>query len=97
MQVGQLGTDVQVTQGVGSDEISVTGGPAGGVPVAVAKLFTCPASISAWVIVYVAVKVVVSEAPIAKEAKGPPKTFTSGSVTVILVRIALPVFVIVKL
>ena len=37
--------------GLGSEDVSVTFGPEGGVPTAVAKLFTWPASISAWVIV----------------------------------------------
>ena len=41
---------VQVTQGVGSEEVSVTFGPTGGVPVAVAKFSTCPAAKSAAVI-----------------------------------------------
>ena len=50
VQVGQSTTGSQVAQGVGSDEESVTEGPEGGVPVAIAKLFTCPASISACVI-----------------------------------------------
>ncbi|GAA4071976.1 hypothetical protein GCM10022389_16510 [Flavobacterium cheonanense] len=36
VQVGSIG--VQLVQGVGSVEVPVTGGPEGGVPVAVAKL-----------------------------------------------------------
>ena len=41
VQVGHPGTTLQLgPQGVGSEESSVTFGPFGGVPVAVAKLFT---------------------------------------------------------
>jgi hypothetical protein len=41
----------------GFDGGLITGGPVGGVPVDVAESFTDPASRSAWVTVYVAVKV----------------------------------------
>ncbi len=40
VQVKQVGIVGQVVQGVGSLEVSVTGGPDGGVPVAVARLYT---------------------------------------------------------
>ena len=63
VQVGSTG--VQEGHGVGSDESSVTVTPVGSIPDAVAKLSTWPASISAWVNVYVAVYVDV--APTASE------------------------------
>ena len=75
---------------------SVTVPPPGFVPVAQATLSTLPASMSACVSVYVAVKVVLFEAPGASDAIGPPTTVTLGSVTVTLVSVTLPVFVTVK-
>ena len=92
----QFGLIVQVVQGVGSVEVPVTGFPLGSCPVAVAKLSTWPALISAWVITWVAVNVVESEAPTARVAIGPPITVALISVTVTLVRVVLPVLVTTK-
>jgi hypothetical protein len=47
---------------------------------------------SPWVRIYVPVKVVLSMAPGANVAIGPPTIVTNGSVTVTLVRVTLPVF-----
>ena len=47
VHVGQSGLIGHVVHGVGSVEVPVTGFPIGGVPVAIAKLNTTPASISA--------------------------------------------------
>ena len=54
-------------------------------------LSTLPASMSAWVIVYVAVHVAVSPGSRVAAATG-QLTLTSGSLTVTLVRVTLPVF-----
>ena len=94
IQVGSIG--VQLVQGVGSEEVSVTGGPRGGFPVAVAKLSTWPASISACVIMWTAVNAVELEAPTARVANE-PVTVALISVTVMLVRVTLPVLVTTKL
>ena len=94
VQVGSIG--VQLVQGVGSLEVSVTGDPRGGFPVAVAKLSTWPASISAWVIMWTAVNAVELEAPTARVANE-PVTVALISVTVMLVRVTLPVLVTTKL
>ena len=59
---------------------------------AVAVLSTLPKSMSACVIVYCAVNVLLSLAPTARVDNGPPLTFTNGSVIVILVNVILPVF-----
>ena len=50
---------------------------------------TEPLSISAWVIVYVPVKVVVSVS-LTSRVVGPPLTVTSGSETITLVRVTFP-------
>ena len=76
-----------------SPSVAVTGGPAGGVPVVVAVFVNVPASISDCVSVYVAVKVLLSVAPGASDAIGPPTTVASGSEIVMLVRVVFPVFV----
>ena len=94
VQVGSIG--VQFVHGVGSLEVSVTWGPRGGFPVAVAKLSTWPASISAWVITWTAVNAVESEEPTARVAKE-PETVALISVTVILVSVTLPLLVTTKL
>ena len=96
VHVVQFGAGSQFVHGVGSLEVSVTGGPDGGVPEAVAKLSTWPASISACVITWTAVNAVELEAPTARVAKE-PETVALISVTVILVRVTLPVFVTTKL
>ena len=75
---------------------SVTFGPVGGVPVAVAWFVTLPLLMFACVIVYVAVKVELSLAPGARLAIGPPDTVANGSVIVTFVSVTFPVFVTVK-
>ena len=51
VQSGQVEIVGHVVQGVGSVDVPITGGPDGGVPVVVAKLYTHPALISDCVIV----------------------------------------------
>ena len=62
-----------------------------------ATFVNVPLSISAWVIVYVPVKVVASEAPGARDGIGSPKISIRGSVTYTFVRVVFPSFVMVKL
>ena len=96
VQSGHAGSTGQLVHGSGSVEVLVTSSPFGSFPVAVAKLYTIPASISAWVTVWTAVNVVLSEAPTAKLANGPPLTTALLSVTVMLVKVVLPVFLTTK-
>ena len=81
-----------------SSSESVTFGPLGGVPVAVAVFVNVPASMLTWVRVYVPVKVVVSLAPGDRLAIGPALIVTPPIVSarVILVNMTLPEFVTVK-
>ena len=81
---------------LGSSDVSVTGSPLGSIPVTIEELTTPPLSMSACVIVNVPVNVVLSLAPGAKLASGPPTTVTKGSVIVIFVRVLPPVFVTVN-
>ena len=79
---------------IGVSVVSVAVGavtPAGGVPVAVAELATCPEFTSAWVSVYVAVQVVV--APGASVVTGQDTAPTLASVTPTPVSVTLPVLV----
>ncbi len=74
----------------------VTAGPVGGVPVAVALLFTVPALISAWVIVCVPVQVVL--APGASVVTGQMAAASRlASLIAIPVSVTLPVLVTRKL
>ena len=72
-----------------------TAGPVGGVPCAVAALFTAPAFTSACVIVYVFVHVV--DAPGAKVVTGQVTAPTLASVIPTDVNVTAPVFVTRKL
>jgi hypothetical protein len=80
---------VRVT-GVVVELVVVTAAPVGGVPDAVAVLFTVPASTSAWVTVYVAVQVV--EIPGSSEVTGHETVPTFESLTPTVVSVTLPVF-----
>ena len=81
-----------------SSERSVTAGPVGGVPRAVAWLTTKPVSIFAWVSTSRAVIVVLFIPAGASVAIGPPVITrpTKGSVTDTLVSVTFPVLVIAK-
>jgi hypothetical protein len=76
--------------GVLTELVPVTAAPVGGVPVAVAVLFTTPASTSACVSVYDFVHVV--DAPGASDATGQDTGPTFGSETPTLVSVTLPAF-----
>jgi hypothetical protein len=76
--------------GVLTELVAVIAEPVGGVPVAVAVLFTTPASTSACVSVYNFVHVV--DAAGAREVNGHVTVPTFGSVTPTLVSVTLPVF-----
>jgi len=73
-------------------EMSVTTTPPGALPWVTAVFSNPPASMSACVSVYVAVKASV-DSPAAREATGPPATLTFGSVTTTSVNPTLPTFV----
>ena len=81
---------------VGSSELSDTGVPLGVVPVAVAIFVILPLLICDCVNTSVAVNVELFVAPGASVANGPPVTVTNGSVTVILLKVTLPVLVTAK-
>ena len=74
----------------GVDQSLVTAAPVGGVPDAVAVLFTVPASTSACVSVYVFVQVVVAAGASVETGQETVPTF--GSLTPTLVNVTLPVF-----
>ena len=83
---GYAGTGVLV------ESSSVTFGPEGGVPLAVAVLFTVPASTSAWVSTYAAaVQVVLAPGSRVLAAQVTVPTF--GSVTPTVVRVTVPMLV----
>ena len=65
-------------------------------PVTVAVFVYVPASISVWVTTYSAVNVVLSDAPTARDAIGPPDTVAPVSTSVISVTAILPVLVTVN-
>src|SRR6478736_401047 len=86
--------DTGVSVELGGD---VTGPPVGGVPVAVASLWTMPASTSAWVITYGAEATHVVVAPGASGPAGQLTAPTFESLTDTLVSVTGPVFVTAKL
>ena len=96
VQVRHVGSTGHVVHGVGSVEVPVTLAPVGGVPTTVAKLYTTAASISDCEIVCIPVNVVLSDAPAANVARGPPVMTALGSVTVIALRSVSPVLVTTK-
>ena len=73
--------------------MSLTFDPTGGVPVASATFVNVPASMSACVRVWLPLNVVVSVAPAASDAIGPPVTMTFESLTTTFVNVTFPVFV----
>ena len=76
--------------GVTTELVAVIAEPVGGVPDAVAVLFTVPASTSACVSAYVLVQVVVAAG--ARVVTGQETVPTFGSLTPTLVSVTLPVF-----
>src|SRR4051794_34193106 len=77
-----------------AESVSVTSAPVGGVPVAVAVLAKLPASMSAWVIVCVAVQSVCSPGFKVNGVAGTQtRLLTFGSLTVALVSVTLPLLV----
>ena len=74
----------------------VTAGPVGGVPVADAVLLTIPAFTSVWAIGRVAVHVVDAPGASVVAAHETAERPGMGSLTVIAVRVTLPVFVTAK-
>ena len=76
--------------GVTTELVAVTAAPVGGVPLAVAVLFTVPASTSACVSVYDFVHVVVAAGASCDTGQDTVPTF--GSLTPTLVNVTLPVF-----
>ena len=88
------GKDVAVTV---TESWAVTAAPVGGVPLAVAVFEIVPASMSAWVTVYVAEQVVVAAGAKVMTGQVTAVRPGSGSLTAIPVRVTLPVFVTRKL
>lgn len=76
------------------DTTGAIGVPLGGVPTTEAVLTTAPASRSAWVTVWTAEQTAL--APGASGAVGQVRPVTFASVTVMAVRVVLPVFCTVK-
>ena len=84
-----LGVGAAVTS---ASSVAVTGGPAGGVPDAVAMLATDPASMSACVTVYDAAQVVEAFGASVPTGQVTADRPGSGSDTPTEVRVTLPVF-----
>jgi hypothetical protein len=79
---------------VAVDEASdVITGPEGGVPSAMAVLFTTPASTSAWEMVWTALAVQVSDTPGASVVLGQVTAPAAGSLIPTEVRVTVPVLV----
>ena len=76
-----------------AEPVSVTGGPLGGVPVAVAVFAIDPASMSACVAVYDAVQVVDADGANVDAGQLTADRPGSGSVTATEVNVTLPVLV----
>lgn len=80
-----------MAHGVGSDDVLVASRPNGVVLATIAKLDINPKLISAWVTMYVPVKVVESESPTSIAAIVPPDTSVLSSLIKILIKVVFSV------
>ena len=74
---------------------SVIDGPIGGVPWPVAVLSTAPASMSAWVTVWVAVQAIIAVGAMVDPSQLIEPASATGSVTTMNAMVTLPVFLTV--